>query len=100
MSTFWIPSTGTPFWVIRCLGLDLGLAVGRNKNGDSVGNSVGGSVEDSVGGSVWDSVWDSMECSFWVPSTGTPFCVIRCLGFWLWRKLQTLKFQFDTNQNT
>ena len=97
MSTFWIPSTGTPFWVIRCLGLGLGLAVGRNKNGDSVGNSVGGSVEDSVGGSVWDSVWDSMGCSFWVPSTGTPFCVIRCLGFWLWRKLQTLKFQFDTN---
>ena len=87
MSTFWIPSTGTPFWVIRCLGLGLGLAVGRNKNGDSVGNSVGGSVEDSVGGSVGDSVgdsvWDSMGCSFWVPSTGTPFCVIRCLGFWL-----------------
>ena len=80
MSTFWIPSTGTPFWVIRCLGLCLGLAVGRNKNGDSVGNSVGGSVEDSVGGSVGGSVWDSMGCSFWVPSTGTPFCVIRCLG--------------------
>ena len=79
MSTFWIPSTGTPFWVIRCLGLCLGLAVGRNKNGDSVGNSVG----DSVGGSVGGSVGDSMGCSFWVPSTGTPFWVIRCLGFWL-----------------
>ena len=83
MSTFWIPSTGTPFWVIRCLGLCLGLAVGRNKNGDSVGNSVGGSVEDSVGRSVGGSVWDSMGCSFWVPSTGTPFWVIRCLGVWL-----------------
>ena len=82
MSTFWIPSTGIPFWVIRCLGLGLGLAVGRNKNGDSVGGSVGGSVEGSVGGSVRGSVWDSMGCS-WVPSTGTPFWVIRCLGFWL-----------------
>lgn len=79
MSTFWIPSTGTPFWVIRCLGLGLGLAVGRNKNGDSVGNSVWGSVEDSVGGSGWDSI----GCSFWIPSTGTPFWVIRCLGVWL-----------------
>ena len=83
MSTFWIPSIGTPFWVIRCLALGLGLAVGRNKNGDSVGNSGGGSVEDSVGGSVGGSVWDSMGCSVWVPSTGTPFWVIRCLGFWL-----------------
>ena len=83
MSTFWIPSTGTPFWVIRCLGLGLGLAVGRNKNGDSVGGSVGGSVEDSVRGSVGGSVGDSKGCSFWVPSTGTPFWVIRCLGFWL-----------------
>ena len=83
MSTFWIPSTGIPFWVIRCLGLGLGLAVGRNKNGDSVGGSVGGSVEDSVRGSVGGSVGDSKGCSFWVPSTVTPFWVIRCLGFWL-----------------
>ena len=83
MSTFWIPSTGTPFWVIRCLCLGLGLAVGRNKNGDSVGNSVRGSVEDSVGGSVGGSVWDSMGRSFWVPFTGTPFWVILCLGIWL-----------------
>ena len=83
MSTFRIPSTGTPFWVIRCLGLGLGLAVGRNTNGDSVGNSVGGSVGDSVGGSVGGSVGDSMGCSFWDPSTDTPFWVICCLGFWL-----------------